>query len=156
MREPDGGSAEAEVDFLCKRAPDHKRSIIFDRKACGGQRVKERDTVAEIHPLSDTSGWLPVRALPLPAPAEHGGREMPSTDNQGVTASLSPLLTRETRSLDKWVRDFVRGLVLPSGEEEPTTHFIYYIICDCVQFDDTLMMVSMYGIFGIWLSQDGM
>lgn len=39
---------------------------------------------------------------------------------------------------------------------KPTAHFIYYIKCDCVQFADTLMMVSMYGIFGIWLSQDGM
>lgn len=41
-------------------------------------------------------------------------------------------------------------------KKKPTAHFIYYIICDCVQFADTLMMVSMYGIFGIWLSQDGM
>lgn len=58
--------------------------------------------------------------------------------------------------LSKWVKDLVRGLVIPSGEVKPTAHFIYYIICDCVQFADTLMMVSMYGIFGIWLSQDGM
>lgn len=34
--------------------------------------------------------------------------------------------------------------------KKPTAHFIYYILCDCVQFADTLMMVSMYGylVFG--------
>lgn len=61
------------------------------------------------------------------------------------------LPTRESQSLDKWVKDIVRGLVLLSGEEKkPTAHFIYYILCDCVQFADTLMMVSMYGylVFG--------
>lgn len=36
-------------------------------------------------------------------------------------------------------------------QEEPATHFIYYILCDCVQFADTLMMVSMSGIIGIWI-----
>ena len=48
------------------------------------------------------------------------------------------------------------GLVPPSGEEKPTAHFIYYIICDCVQFADTLMMASMSEIFGIWHPQEGM
>lgn len=97
--------------------------------------------------------WELLPFQPLPST---GAGKPPSTDLQGVTVSPAPLPTRESRSLDKWVRDIVRGLVLPSGGEKPTAHFIYYIICDCVQFADTLMMVSMYGIFGIWLSQDGM
>lgn len=43
-----------------------------------------------------------------------------------------------------WVTDSVGGLVLLPEE----TAFIYYIICDCVQFDNTLMMVFMFGVIG--------
>lgn len=38
------------------------------------------------------------------------------------------------------VRDFIRGSFFL--QEKPTTRFIYYILCDCVQFADTLMVVS--------------
>lgn len=48
-----------------------------------------------------------------------------STDTQGVTASPAPLPTRESRSLDKWVRDIVRGLVLPSGDKTNQPHILY-------------------------------
>lgn len=152
MGDLDESSTSAEVYIL----HDHLFCLShFGWKASQGNRVGVGEKLAEIHLLSDISGWIPVRAPPIPAPAEHRSRETLSTDLQGVTASPAPL-QRESRSLDKWVRDIVRGLVLPSGEERPTAHFIYYIICECVQFADTLMMASMYEIFGIWLSQGGM
>lgn len=49
------------------------RNTVFSCKA--GYRVGVK--LADVHLLSDISGWLPLRAPPLPAPAEHRSRETP-------------------------------------------------------------------------------
>lgn len=57
---------------------DHKYyQSVFSWKATQGYRVGVGDKPAEIHLLSDISGWLPLGAPPLPAPAEHRSRENP-------------------------------------------------------------------------------
>lgn len=78
--------------------------------------------------------------------AETSSRGPPATghirDRTGVTTAPAPLPIR--RYFTDRVRDFVKGWLFL--QEKPTTHFIYYILCDCVQFADTLMMVSMSGV----------
>lgn len=75
----------------------------------------------------DISRWLPPlwELLPFQLLLSTGAGKTLSTDTQGVTASPAPLPTRESRSLDKWVRDIVRGLVLPSGDKTNQPHILY-------------------------------
>lgn len=75
----------------------------------------------------DISRWLPPlwELLPFQPLLSTGAGKTLSTDTQGVTASPAPLPTRESRSLDKWVRDIVRGLVLPSGDKTNQPHILY-------------------------------
>lgn len=99
----------------------------------------------------------PVRAPPLPAPAEHRKQGNPWAQTSKESRLLLHLCQPENHGhlTSEW-ETLSEGWFFLQEKKKPTAHFIYYIICDCVQFADTLMMVSMYGIFGIWLSQDGM
>lgn len=86
------------------------------------KRQASRDPPAMGTYHGDSPLW---ELLPFQPLLSTGAGKTLSTDTQGVTASPAPLPTRESRSLDKWVRDIVRGLVLPSGDKTNQPHILY-------------------------------
>ena len=48
------------------------------------------------------------------------------------------------------------GWEVSSWEEDSGTFFLYAVLCDCVQFYPPDKRLSVYGIVGLWLFEDGM
>lgn len=118
----------AGVDFSCEPVPDHKRCPVslhskgqWRTRKSWSERQASRDPPAVGHvavtPCDSSSPSSPLLST--------GAGKPLSTDTQGVTASPAPLPTRESQSLDKWVRDIFRGLVLPSGAKRNQPHILY-------------------------------
>lgn len=64
--------------------------------------------------------------LPFQPLLSTGAGKTLSTDTQGVTASPAPLPTRESRSLDKWVKDMSEGWFFL--QEMKQTNRTFYIL----------------------------
>lgn len=142
--------------FSCKLVSEHKHcQMVFSWEAfrAGPGTTNEQrlncDWMCRV--------WLPQRTPPLPGLATAQEQGNPRAQISKEPQLLVHLCQPEDQSHRRceW-ETLSEGWFFLQKKQKPTTHFIYYIICDCVQFADTLMMVSMYGVFGIWLTQDGM